>query len=189
MGSDPQSYLQTMHEEEHKNCELREKEAEKYTVIENALVLKAHEDRIIILEDRFRTGYECKICDGLCVTEEACPQCNGSKYRSAEEILPCPSCRVDGEPTGKKLCSECNGKGASVIIPQNAERRPTSGKIVSAGPLCEVLKTGDHVLYHNFVGVAINVKGKTVIRIMHESEILAIMFVLKEDFNLGRVMG
>lgn len=158
-----------------------------YTVLKGQLALKALGSRVIVLEDRFRTGNECKTCDGLGHLDEPCPQCEGDRIvlSGPDNVeMFCPTCRIDGRPCGYKLCPECKGKGALIIIPQSAERRPTSGIVMSKGEKVTKLKKGDHVLYTNYVGTAINFKQRTVIRILHEDDVMAIMYSVKE-FNLG----
>jgi hypothetical protein len=48
-------------------------------VIDNEVAMEALNDNIIILEDPFRTGFECKGCDGEGHKEVVCPACGGNK--------------------------------------------------------------------------------------------------------------
>lgn len=48
-------------------------------VIDDEVALEALNDNVIILEDPFRTGFECKACDGEGHTEEKCKTCGGLK--------------------------------------------------------------------------------------------------------------
>jgi co-chaperonin GroES (HSP10) len=130
-------------------------------------------DRVLIEEDEFRTGFECASCEGK--RKINCNNCAGTGVVShGGPTLKCSAC--DGE--GKITCATCQGKGALIIAPETAERRPTSGKVISAGPRCTMLKPGDAVLYSNFAGYVVDLAraGKPItMRILHETEVLARM--------------
>lgn len=110
-------------------------------------------DRVLIEEDQFRSGYECEGCGG------------------------------SGKSTVVKgaKCSECGGTGVikgGIVTPETAQRRPTTGKVVSIGDQCHVLKPGQSVLYSNFAGYVIDLNRAgepVVLRILHESEVLCAM--------------
>ena len=62
------------------------------------------------------------------------------------------------------------------MVPEVSERRPSTGKVVSVGDKVKYFKVGDNVLYSNFAGHAMDLKragADLVVRILHESEILA----------------
>ena len=108
-------------------------------------------DRLVIEEDQFKSGYECKVCGG--------------------------SGRVPSTVAGGKVktCPECDGKGGIIVVPEVSQRRPTTGIVRSAGELCKVYKVGDGVLFSNFAGFAIDLNraGQPVcLRILHETEVL-----------------
>jgi co-chaperonin GroES (HSP10) len=108
-------------------------------------------DRVVIVEDQFKSGYECETCGG------------SGKV---------PSTIAGGKP---KVCPTCDGKGGLLVVPDNSQRRPTTGLIVSAGELCKSLKVGDSVLFSNFAGFAVDMDraGATVcLRILHETEVM-----------------
>lgn len=48
-------------------------------VIDDELALESLGSNILILEDPFRTGFECKGCDGEGHTDKPCPNCHGNK--------------------------------------------------------------------------------------------------------------
>lgn len=166
-----------------------QEEAEQtYTIINGQLAMRVMGKRIMILEDKFKTGLECKTCDGNCFSDEDCHICKGTKLvGTGDATQNCRTCMVDNIATGKKLCSDCNGKGALIIAPQTAERRTTSGKVTSVGPECTLYKVGDHVIYGSYAGTDIKFKQKVTIRIMHEDEVLAKLFASK-DFNFGKAL-
>lgn len=152
-----------------------------YTIVDGKLTLEAMFDNVIIEEDKFRHGYECKTCDGVGHTGVPCKVCNGSKTRPSlkegEGLIPCRSCESVTNtgtllPSGYETCQPCKGKGGSLIIPEQSVRRPSTGIVKSAGHTASHLKVGDRVLYSNHSGHAINFKHKAILRIMHEKEVL-----------------
>jgi len=89
------------------------------------------------------------------VTDFKCAACGGDK------VITCP---------------DCGGKGGILVVPDVSQRRPSTGKVVSVGDKVKYFKVGDNVLYSNFAGHALDLERaghKVVVRILHESEILA----------------
>src|SRR5690348_13340388 len=89
-------------------------------LIEDNFALEALDNFIIVQEDKFRTGYECKACDGEGHGTTVCPKCKGSKTRVISDICPerlgkkkvLDLFRALGEPEGLikyKTCKECEG--------------------------------------------------------------------------------
>ena len=73
-------------------------------------------------------------------------------------------------------CPECDGKGGLLVVAEVSQRRPSTGRVVSVGDKVKYFKVGDNVLYSNFAGHAIDLErtgNKVVVRILHETEILA----------------
>jgi len=129
-------------------------------------------DRVLIEEDKFKSGYECEVCNGS--GNAPCGSCGGSGSSATVSGARCPAC----EGKGCQTCSECNGKGGLLVAPDIAQRRPTTGKVVSVGVECNTLKVGDSVLYSNFAGYVIDLNraGRPVsLRILHEPEVLCAM--------------
>ena len=128
-------------------------------------------DRVLIQEDEFKSGYECSTCGGG--GKVTCDACGGAGVSKTSAVgARCSTC----EGSGKLTCSECGGKGGVLVVPEVSQRRPTTGVVVSAGPKCKELKTGDSVLYSNFAGYVIDLMRAgepVVLRILHETEILA----------------
>lgn len=161
-----------------------------FTVVGSDLLVEALGDRIIILEDKFRTGYECKTCDGDGYLPEVCPMCKGAKMEGADETLTlCRWCRPlmagEADALGHKRCPDCQGKGGLIVVPQEQERRPASGIITSIGPQVKTLKVGERVMYSNFAGNAINFKQKSVMRVMAEKEVMCKLYGTGE---LGKII-
>jgi co-chaperonin GroES (HSP10) len=132
--------------------------------------LQAVEDKIIILVDEYKSGFECKTCHG--------------KGRIASTV-------VEG---ADKECSECRGRGQILHIPQNAQSMPSTGVIVSMGPATQYmiakrtgveksllnelypLQIGSRVIFGVHVGTKIPIKGNIKLTIMREKEPLALIF-------------
>ena len=158
--------------------------ANTYTIVhgdKGDIALVAWGDRLIIEEDKFKSGFECKTCDGDGHTDEVCPVCQGSKIELFDNVpTRCRACTVgtrDGrESYGYKLCPDCKGKGGLIITPETSQLRPSTGVIRSTGPDVKFAKVGDHVLYSNMAGHAIHFKQKVVIRTMREHEVTTLIF-------------
>lgn len=111
-------------------------------VRDTELALECIGDQIIVLEDKFKTGYECSKCDGEGYTDEECDFCKGTGKENVgterESLcrICCPRNLVDSGmySPGKKVCELCKGMGATIVAPQSSERKPTSGIIKSVGP-------------------------------------------------------
>jgi co-chaperonin GroES (HSP10) len=126
-------------------------------------------DRLVIEEDQFKSGYECKTCGGH--EKVKCPNCNGTGKSQVNAHAKCSVCAGAQAVT----CPECNGKGGLLIVAETSQRRPTTGIVRSAGEGCRIYKVGDGVLFSNFAGFAIDLNraGTTVcLRILHETEVL-----------------
>jgi co-chaperonin GroES (HSP10) len=140
-----------------------------------AIKFAAFGDRLLISEDEFKSGYECRTCNGDGKIE--CPACRGAGSRPrkrGDEIVEvkCSDC----EGAKRITCPECNGKGGILVVPDVSQRRPSTGQVVSVGDRVKYFKVGDNVLYSNFAGHAMDLEragSKLVVRILHESEILA----------------
>lgn len=131
------------------------------------LKFEALGDRLIILEDEFKTGYECSKCNGH--GKIGCYECSaqGTKPNGKK----CSSC----EGSGHVVCDQCGGKGGLIIAPETAQRRPTTGRIVSAGDRVQHLRVDQNVMYSNFSGYVVDLEraGQPIcLRIVHETEVL-----------------
>lgn len=160
--------------------------------------IEAAGDRVIIEEDKFRTGLECKTCDGEGHTGEVCANCSGNKLVDGNA---CPICFVRGiGPTGFVPCRDCHGSGGLLVAPEVAKMRPTSGTIRSVGRDVNYdensvliddddgkpwLKVGDRVIYALFAGTAIEFKNRGVCRILHRNEIMGKIYGVE---NIGKLV-
>jgi co-chaperonin GroES (HSP10) len=157
----------------------------------------AYGDRVLVLEDEYSSGRECTKCQGKGHLGEICKWCQGTGYYKAnpESGNKCPDCLIGSGPLTKSLgfvpCDLCKGQGtSSIIIPEEAEKRPTTGVICSVGamvgwfrvggewthiPESESVRVGDRILYTNFSGNQYEIKvggNKYSVRILKELEIL-----------------
>lgn len=148
-------------------------------VVNEEFGLEAIEDIVIVLEDNYRSGLECTVCGGKRHEGVKCKHCKGTGFhKGKEENGLCPDCEVIHEKGRESLgyvpCSQCNGKGGTIIAPENSQRRPTTGKILSAGVGCNELHANDRVGYTNHSGHVYEFgrKKEVVIRVLREREIL-----------------
>lgn len=92
--------------------------------------LMAVEDKIIVMHDDYKSGFECKTCKGEGKLT-GCQTChNSGKDRFGQT---CKSC--NGVPMNHiTVCPDCKGKGGLLVIPETARSLPTTGIVVSMGP-------------------------------------------------------
>lgn len=149
--------------------------------------LEAVEDKIIVVMDQFKSGYECKECGGT------------GKIKSTV---------VEG---ADKDCPTCEGRGALLVVPQISQSLPTLGTVVSVGEKTrwakfqsgewvvdlsyEILNSdllfkaaqesegkkikirpGAKVLFQPHVGTLIPFKGNLRLKIMREHEPLCVIY-------------
>lgn len=135
---------------------------------------EAWNDRLVIVEDPFVSGYECKTCEATGVV--VCDACQGTGTSHVVKDATCSYCK--GSKQG--VCPECKGNGQLLVVPEVSQRRPTTGTVVSVGrDVREILK-GESVMYHDFVGAAMDLTGtdsrgverEVVIRIIREADVL-----------------
>jgi co-chaperonin GroES (HSP10) len=165
------------HEFSGNNSPAISQQSNKFTI--GSLSFEAFSDRLIIEEDAFQSGYECEVCSGH--GNFVCLACTGTGIRGGKKCSDC-----DGR--GKTTCTKCKGLGGLLITPQTAERRPTTGTVVSVGAgrydqlsgklIPMHFKVGEKVMFSNFAGHFIDLvrAGQPItLRILHEPEILAKM--------------
>lgn len=148
-------------------------------VVGGKIALRAIEDKIIILLDKFKSGYECSMCGGSGEGRRCIDCTNGVNSRGFK----CKVC--DGNPDRwiGGVCPQCKGKGSTIIIPDSAKALPTSGTIVSIGPDCTKRKIGQRVVFGAHVGFFLPFKGNVRLRMMREYEPLCELFLIDADNN------
>ena len=138
-------------------------------------------DKVIVLMDKFKTGFECTKCEGECYLNEPCDFCKtspGLEGKGTENERPCRMCcppnlmQSGGQKPGYKVCPQCKGKGGTIIAPETSKMKVSSGVVTSCGPDVKNFKVGDRVLHGFWAGTEISMKQKSVLRIMGEQEIM-----------------
>lgn len=154
-------------------------------------------EKILISVDIFKTGYECKICNGRkkleikCICEDTSDR-PGYKYstamleafdqdnRKAREEIKCSECKGDYISARQTVkCSACKGKGAILLFADQSRKLPTTGRIVSIGNLARILierdsweyKLGDKVLFGEHVGEFIPTKAGILLKILDYNQV------------------
>lgn len=140
---------------------------------------EAHADRLIVLQDDYRSGYECEECGGG--GEVTCENCAGSGISAIVKNGRCAGC----EGRKVQLCPECNGKGGVLVVPENAERRPTTGTVVSLGDDVKKFERGDKVLYPSFAGHAFDLTAKD----RENRDVTATLVILRDGEILAKMHG
>jgi co-chaperonin GroES (HSP10) len=128
---------------------------------------------ICVLEDEFRSGYECQTCDAK--GRIPCTECEDGKSKLNPDIV-CKTCHGEKSVT----CPDCDGKKEFIVVPDKAKTRPTSGQVVSCGKTVQEWQIGDRVLYPSFRGEVIDLKGLDakgiesviVLRFLKDSEVI-----------------
>lgn len=163
---------------------------------------EAFGDRVIVLQDDYRSGYECPRCldqdkrtyAGREVSVIQCEVCGGTGYRAKAGN---PNLQVkcsDCEGFGVVACPECGGKGGTIVLADNTKGKPTTGTIVSVGEDVTRWKRGEKCIYPSFSGHAYDLSGmnKTgkivpvVLVILREQEILSRMYGTLEQNQVKR---
>ena len=156
-------------------------------VVQGRIALEAVEDKIIIMLDPFKTGFECKVCDGTGV-ERRCDCVTGlDRFQQA-----CKKCGGNPDAFVGKECRSCKGIGSLLVIPESAKSLPTSGRIVSMGPNCKkdasgksIMEIGQRYLFGVHVGYFLPFKGNILLRCMREHEILCRIYSLDKHIAMG----
>lgn len=133
---------------------------------------EAFGDKVLIAVDVFKSGYECKDCNGTGRIKEDCTCVKrgrpGFKYNAVAESEPafnikCPECQGDYESKHKdETCAVCKGNGALIIVPEASKDMCTTGVIVSVGDsLAQYprLKNGVRVVFGRFSGTGLPTKA------------------------------
>lgn len=139
-------------------------------------------DNIMILEDEFKSSYDCRTCQGAGKLRSNCLKCDSTGKldakgmalpKEAHDFVVCGLC--DGFGYKDIDCSACNGKGAIVEIPKEQRKKPTSGTIVSIGPDVKIYKVSDRVCYSNYIGNFLPFNDQDRIKIMREHEAMCLL--------------
>jgi len=156
-------------------------------VVAGKIGLESIEDKIIILIDKFKSGYECKDCNetGIFISCECERKGTPGRVIKGNINKECPYCNGKYEERREKECPTCKGTGSTIIMPENARAIPTSGVIVSTGPKCTVRKIGERVLFGAHTGYYLPFKGNAKLRCMREDEPLCKIYAIDSQVTLG----
>lgn len=155
---------------------------------------EAHADRIIVLQDDYRSGLECPRCldetkhfvEGRQASTIACESCHGEGRRpkagNTDLLVKCSECGGQGWV----VCPECNGKGGTIVLGDSQKGRPTTGIIVSIGPDVKLAwERGTKCIYPSSAGFAYDLKGTT-----REGKVVDVVLVILRDQEiLSRMHG
>ena len=159
----------------------------------------AQGDKLLVSVDVFKSGYECKTCKGSGSIETHC-SCEdtdrpGFKYSTSQikeievtigetqarsrELSNCPNCAGHFENFRKgERCPDCQGKGATLWIPDQSKLLPTTGVVVSVGSevVNPELKNHTRVLFGAYSGTMIPTKAPGVVfKVIRDIEVLLII--------------
>lgn len=81
------------------------------------------------------------------------------------------------KPQGARILVHEDGHKyeGSIVIPDTAKRRPTTGWIVAVGPDGDTSLIGKHILYAQFSGTGINLRNQPSYRVLSTDEVLLII--------------
>lgn len=153
-------------------------------IVAGKLGLEAIEDKILILIDKFKSGYECKDCNETGIYA-GCECTRRGEYGINSNGKRCAFKDACDRQIIGTTCRTCNGTGSTVIMPENARAIPTSGVIVSIGPLCKIRNIGERVLFGAHTGYYLPFKGAAKIRVMREDEPMCKIHALTNNEVLG----
>lgn len=152
-------------------------------IVAGKLALESIGDKILILIDKFKSGYECKDCNETGVFKSC--ECERSGHAGQNRLGGiCKYCSGLYETRRGLSCSACKGTGTTLIMPENARSIPTSGIIVSIGPDCKVRRVGERVLFGAHTGYYLPFKGAAKIRCMREDEPLCIIYAVDNNYTV-----
>jgi co-chaperonin GroES (HSP10) len=70
--------------------------------------------------------------------------------------------------------NEFSHKGR-IIVPDTAQRKPTTGRVIAKAEDVEQVEIGDKLLYSQFAGYALHFEGYPMMRNISQEEVLAIL--------------
>jgi hypothetical protein len=153
-------------------------------VVAGKLGLEAIENKILILIDKFRSGYECKACNETGIYS-GCECAQAGRYGENSTGKKCHYKDACDKQVIGTTCLSCKGTGSTIVMPENARAIPTSGVIVSIGPKCTTRQIGERVLFGAHTGYYLPFKGNAKIRAMREDEPLCLIYSVTNNEVLG----
>lgn len=156
--------------------------------------IEALGDKIVVLMDSYRSGYECTVCKGVgkIKTEIRC-KCDpedwdvnkhvapGTRNRFGESCLECMGNYLEKRKSVVQTCPTCKGKGSTLIIPDSAKSLPTTGVVISCGPDVTRIKIHTRIIATPHSGIYIPMKGNVPVKIYHQHEPLAYIYNINPE--------
>lgn len=165
-------------------------------ITELGIGIEALGDKIVVLMDSYRSGYECTTCKGIgkiknevrCVCDpldwdENKNVARGTRNRFGEPCLECMSNYMQKRKTEIVTCPTCKGKGSTLIIPDSAKSLPTTGIVISCGPDVTKIKNHCRIIATPHSGIYIPMKGNVPVKIYHEYEPLAYIYNINPEHD------
>lgn len=147
-------------------------------------------EKILVSIDVFKSGYECKVCNGMkrikyqcsCIVGgrpgykfssdelDSIKEALGVDVAEARKEIPCPECAGMPDSVERdEICTACKGIGATIVIPKSGENLPTTGVVVSMGAEAKekaAFKIGDRILFSTYSGSMIPTKAGLMFKYM-----------------------
>lgn len=181
---------------EHQEIEVGEqKDSNTILVIQGKIALEAIGENILVLIDKFRSGFECKDCNETGVIESCICETLGHPGLNRFGGV-CKFCGGSPVSVKGKECPKCKGAGQTIIIPESTKSMPTSGKIVSVGPRVPLRANGkaqervvgERIIFGVHTGYFVPFKGNVRLRMMRYSEPLCLVYSLDPDITMDDFM-
>jgi co-chaperonin GroES (HSP10) len=175
----------------------KEKELTQWGKVAGQYMLRPIRDRILVKEDPFKSRMDCSKCGGKGHIDETCPECLGTKknktqgYKYEVDCINCTPKKANGEiaetpfnrPTGYVLCDLCNGRGGTIVIPDDSKMNTTTGDIIAIGKNVTEFKVGCKIMYTNYTGTKFNILDIPM-RMMCEGDVLCEVKQLKKNVDV-----
>jgi len=149
--------------------------------------------RIIVEEDPPTSKFQCSDCGGAGHKGIVCKYCKGTRFDNGiEENGYCRDCSIGdnrtgaGKTLGFEPCPTCQGRGGTVIIPDESQSNTTMGTVIAiSADGINCLKIRDKVLYTNYTGTQFKLLD-IALRAMHEKDVIGKIKQLKPTADIIR---
>lgn len=151
-------------------------------------------NKIVVLLDRYTSGYECPKCKGMtkvirttrckCDPIDYDPEKHNPQGTRNRHGAACEDC--NGDYIAKRIreeidCPVCKGKGGNIIIPDSAKSLPTTGVVLSCGPDVTRIKLHRRIIATPYSGTYLPMKGNARIKVYTEMEPLCYLYNMKPN--------
>jgi co-chaperonin GroES (HSP10) len=168
---------------------------ENWAIIKGQYALNPKEDRLLVLEDGYKSRFDCGKCGGKKHLGEMCHYCGGTKMYKGS---PCRDCEVASAKTDNYIggteslgfvpCDQCKGQGGTIVIPDDSQKNSTTGNILAVGDKVHIYHVGEKIMFTSFTGSPFIFLDMSL-RIINEKDVLCSVKQLKanvEGLNEGR---